>query len=171
MYSWYPHCTHDISPVYWTSPGVLHRHYAGWNYLEIATLVRWWKLCREGSVMFYSSATSILNAISHFDTSCIFHQWSSYTLKAPGFLAGVALQGGGGLFSILSLTPLCLKLDYSNFVQKYFGIWCIFCDKESGSDHNDVTMTSSLLCWVSKIAKKQSILTWLLLLHLLFNTI
>ena len=30
MYSWSPQCTHDHPPVYWISPGVLHRHYAGW---------------------------------------------------------------------------------------------------------------------------------------------
>ena len=49
------------------------------------------------------------------------------------FLAGVA-GAGGGMFSTPSLTSLSLKLDYSNFVQNYFGIISIFYDKKSGSN-------------------------------------
>ena len=58
------------------------------------------------------------------------------------------------VFSIPSLTSLFLELDDSNFVQDYFGVRSIFCDKKY-PDHikNDVTMTSSLLCYVSTIAK------------------
>ena len=37
-------------------------------------------------------------------------------------LFGWCSTGGGGVFSTSSLTPLSLKLDYSNFVQDYFGI-------------------------------------------------
>ena len=51
-----------------------------------------------------------------------------------------------GTFGV-SVTPLSLKLDYSNFVQNYFGIRSIFCDKENPDQiDNDVTMTSSFLC-------------------------
>ena len=45
----------------------------------------------------------------------------SLTLFAPGFF-GWCRTRGGGLFSTPSITPLSLKLDYSNFVQNYFGI-------------------------------------------------
>ena len=41
------------------------------------------------------------------------------------FLAGVAPGGGGGgrgVFSTPSITSFSLTLDYSNFVQNYFGI-------------------------------------------------
>ena len=44
---------------------------------------------------------------------------SVLSLLAPGFLAGVTTRGE--VFST-SLIPLSLKLDYSNFVQNYFGI-------------------------------------------------
>ena len=62
----------------------------------------------------------------------------------PTFLAGVV---SGVCVPPPSLTPLSLKLDYSNFVQNYFGIRQIFCDKKTPDQiDNDVTMTSSLLC-------------------------
>ena len=58
---------------------------------------------------------------------------------------GCVTPGGWGIFH--PLTPLSLKLDYSNFVQNYFGIKWIFCDnKNPGQIDTDVTMTSSLLC-------------------------
>ena len=41
------------------------------------------------------------------------------TLLAPGFF-GWCSTGGGGCFPPPSITPLSLKLDYSNFVQNYF---------------------------------------------------
>ena len=51
------------------------------------------------------------------------------------------------MFSTPSITPFSLKLNCSNFIQNYFGIICIFCDKENPDQiDNDVTMTSSFLC-------------------------
>ena len=45
LYSWYPpsvlnlpRCTQWYPPVYWTSPGVLQRHYAGWLMQLVASL-------------------------------------------------------------------------------------------------------------------------------------
>ena len=73
------------------------------------------------------------------------------TLKEPGFLPGVAL--GGWVFSTPSPSPLPLKSDDSNFAQNNFGIRQIFCEKNPDLIDNDVTMTSSLLCSVSKLAK------------------
>ena len=61
------------------------------------------------------------------------------------FLAGLVTGGGGG-FHLHPVTPLSLKSDDSNFVQKYFGVRSIFCEKKNGDQiENDVTMTSSLL--------------------------
>ena len=53
---------------------------------------------------------------------------ASLVYEHRAFLAGEAL--GEGMFPTPSLTPLSLKLDYSNFVQNYFGIRRIFCDKK-----------------------------------------
>ena len=40
------------------------------------------------------------------------------------FLAGIAPKGGEGegVFPLPSITPLFLKLEYSHFLQNYFGI-------------------------------------------------
>ena len=54
-----------------------------------------------------------------FGTPCMWEP--GLTLLAPGFLAGVG-PGGGVCFPPPSITPLSLKLDYSNFVHNYFGI-------------------------------------------------
>ena len=42
------------------------------------------------------------------------------TLIAPGFFGWCSTRGD--VFHLPSITPLSLKLDYSNFVQNYFGI-------------------------------------------------
>ena len=72
-----------------------------------------------------------------------------YSYRA--YLAGV-LPGGG--VQLHPVTPLSLKLAGSNFVQNYFGVRSIFCDKKNWDQiDNDVTMMSSLFSRVSKIAK------------------
>ena len=41
-----PDVLNDIHPVYWTSPGVPHRHYAGWFYSNTACFRKQiWNLC------------------------------------------------------------------------------------------------------------------------------
>ena len=47
-----------------------------------------------------------------------FSDWFKLTLLAPGFFGWC--RTGGVFFP--SITPLSLKLEYSNFVQNYFGI-------------------------------------------------
>ena len=42
----------------------------------------------------------------------------------------VASNGGGGGVTPPALTPLFLKSDDSNFVQNYFGVRLILCDKK-----------------------------------------
>ena len=63
---------------------------------------------------------------------------------ASFFLAGVVLGGGG--FHLYPVTPFSLKLNGSNFMQNYFGIRSISCNKKNQDQiDNDVTMTSFFL--------------------------
>ena len=58
------------------------------------------------------------------DLRC-YYLFSSLSYKHWAFLVGVARRRGCVcvcVFSTPFLTPLSLKLDYSNFVQNYFGI-------------------------------------------------
>ena len=69
---------------------------------------------------------------------------NAYSMSLIGL---TLLASGEGVFHPPSITPLSLKLDYSNFVQNYFGIRSILCDKENPHQiNNDVTMMSSFLC-------------------------
>ena len=53
---------------------------------------------------------------------------------------------GGGVFHPSAVTTLSLKVCDPNFVQNYFGVRSILCDKKSRNQtNNDVTVTSSLL--------------------------
>ena len=80
----------------------------------------------QTGIWFCKGGWLLLNICKGFVT---FH----LTLLALGFF-GCCSTGGGGCFPPPSITPLSLKLDYSNFVQYYFGIRWIFCDKENHSD-------------------------------------
>ena len=61
-------------------------------------------------------------------------------LFIPGFLAGLIPGGGRVVFHLHPVTPLSLQSDDSNFVQNYFGVRSIFCDKKNRDQiDNDVT--------------------------------
>ena len=80
----------------------------------------------------------------------VFEDQQPYSYWA--FLAGVLM--GGDIFHLHPVTPLSFMSDDSNFVQNHFGIGSIFWDKKNRDQiDNEVTMTSSLLWWVSKTAK------------------
>ena len=74
----------------------------------------------------------------------IYVKLNELTLFIPGFFDWCS-TGGGGVY-LHPVTPLSLKLDDSNFVQNYFGVKSIFCDKKNRDQiDNNVTMTSTLL--------------------------
>ena len=77
---------------------------------------------------------------------------SSKNVRSSNKKSALVLVSGSFVFSqfpgfhLHPVTPLSLKLDESNFVQNYFGIRSIFCNKKNRDQiNNDVTMTSSLL--------------------------
>ena len=75
---------------------------------------------------------------------------ASFTLLIPGFWLGST----GDAFHLHPVPHLFLKSDDSNFVQNYFGVGRIFCSKKNYYQiDNDVSMTSSMLWWLSKTAK------------------
>ena len=68
----------------------------------------------------------------------------SHNCAGTAFVQGDS--AGGSKLTEQTLTPLSLKSDDSNFVQNYFRIGSVFCDKKNRDQiNNDVTMTSSLL--------------------------